>query len=81
MVRSLPDAACMRLVLTFWTVDICIQTPMTSLEEMHPLAEALDKRTVPATMHMQYADSSFRWHATRSLYTTGQSPDSQSLGS
>ncbi|KAF1927471.1 uncharacterized protein M421DRAFT_101863 [Didymella exigua CBS 183.55] len=24
-------------------VDICIQTPMTSLEEMHPLAEALDK--------------------------------------
>jgi DNA polymerase sigma len=24
-------------------VDICIQTPMTQLEEMHPLAEALDK--------------------------------------
>ncbi|KAJ4986147.1 pap 25a associated domain family [Stagonosporopsis vannaccii] len=24
-------------------VDICIQTPMISLEEMHPLAEALDK--------------------------------------
>ncbi|KAJ4358855.1 hypothetical protein N0V95_002708 [Ascochyta clinopodiicola] len=24
-------------------VDICIQTPMTSLEEMHPLAEALDR--------------------------------------
>lgn len=27
------------------TVDICIQTPMKRLEEMHPLAEALDKRT------------------------------------
>jgi hypothetical protein len=25
-------------------VDICIQTPMKRLEEMHPLAEALDKR-------------------------------------
>lgn len=29
------------------TVDICIQTPMISLEEMHPLAEALDKRMLP----------------------------------
>ena len=28
-------------------VDICIQTPMISLEEMHPLAEALDKRMPP----------------------------------
>jgi hypothetical protein len=25
-------------------VDICIQTPMKRLEEMHMLAEALDKR-------------------------------------
>jgi hypothetical protein len=28
------------------TVDICIQTPMKRLEEMHPLAEALDKRAL-----------------------------------
>lgn len=35
------------LTLTM-TVDICIQTPMKRLEEMHMLAEALDKR-----MHVQ----------------------------
>lgn len=32
-------------VLMLLTVDICIQTPMNSLEEMHPLAETLHKRT------------------------------------
>lgn len=67
-------------ILMLWTVDICIQTPMTSLEEMHPLAEALDKRTVPTTVHMQYADNWARWHATGRLHTSGQSPDSQSMG-
>ena len=30
--------------LTNGIVDICIQTPMKMLEEMHPLAEAFDKR-------------------------------------
>jgi hypothetical protein len=37
-----------------WTaesdVDICIQTPMTRLEEVHMLAEALDKRTSDAPL-------------------------------
>jgi hypothetical protein len=43
MVRC--HATSQRLVLTNDTVDICIQTPLKRLEEMHPLAEALDKRT------------------------------------
>lgn len=30
-------------------VDICIQTPMKRLEEMHMLAEALDKRRLSNT--------------------------------
>lgn len=29
------------------TVDVCIQTPMTRLEDMHPLAEALAKSREP----------------------------------
>jgi hypothetical protein len=44
MVRLLHDHVCIHEpALILLTVDICIQTPMTSLEEMHPLAEALDK--------------------------------------
>ena len=44
MVRLLDDyLQLLGYALIRHTVDICIQTPMTSLEEMHPLAEALDK--------------------------------------
>ena len=68
-------------MLMLLTVDICIQTPMTSLEEMHPLAEALHKRTSCTPKLVQGADTAHRWNGTCSLYTAGQGSDSKSLGS
>lgn len=61
------------------TVDICIQTPMKRLEEMHPLAEALDKRMMTQIFRLIQTDLP-RWHGTRGMHTSSQGPDSKSLG-
>jgi hypothetical protein len=61
------------------TVDICIQTPMKRLEEMHPLAEALDKRTL-SQMSRRIQTNFPRRHGACSMHTSSQSPDSKSLG-
>lgn len=52
---------------------------MKRLEEMHMLAEALDKRTSSHQHTFDYTDP-HRWHGTCCVYTGGQGPNRKSLG-
>lgn len=54
---------------------------MKRLEEMHLLAEALDKRMLPHTLDSIMLAHTFRWHGEGGLHTTGQSSDRKGVGS
>jgi hypothetical protein len=53
---------------------------MKRLEEMHMLAEALDKRTFGSLLFPLSSLMQPRWHGTRRVHTCSQGPDSKSLG-
>lgn len=52
---------------------------MKRLEEVHPLAEALDKRMLLQTTRHNGTNLT-RWHGTSRVYTSSQGPDRKSLG-